>query len=235
MPDCAIFADTQDEPAEVYKWLEWLEPKLSFPVHRVTQGKLSDTATRVRVSKNGRKYTKGSIPAHIIDSAGSMGLMMRQCTTDFKIAPIYRQIRKLVGRKGTATQWLGISIDEVQRMKPARVSYVTNRWPLIEKRLTRQGCIEWMKAHGYPKPPRSACVYCPYHNDKEWLRLKTEAPADFQRAAEFEKAYQAAHVDILRGVPWLHRSHKPIDEVDFEPNKAQMELWGNECEGMCGV
>ena len=36
MPTCAIFADTQDEPASVYKWLDWLEPKLPFPslIHR---------------------------------------------------------------------------------------------------------------------------------------------------------------------------------------------------------
>ena len=39
MPDYAIFADTQDEPASVYKWLDWLESKLTFPLVRVTRGK----------------------------------------------------------------------------------------------------------------------------------------------------------------------------------------------------
>ncbi len=32
MPTAAIFADTQDEPASVYKWLDWLEKQLPFPV-----------------------------------------------------------------------------------------------------------------------------------------------------------------------------------------------------------
>ena len=36
MPKAAIFADTEAEPASVYKWLEWLERQLPFPVHRVT-------------------------------------------------------------------------------------------------------------------------------------------------------------------------------------------------------
>lgn len=38
MPDAAIFADTQAEPQSVYKWLDWLEMQLPFPVHRVTKG-----------------------------------------------------------------------------------------------------------------------------------------------------------------------------------------------------
>lgn len=41
MPDGAIFADTQAEPASVYRWLDRLETMLPFPVHRVTAGSLS--------------------------------------------------------------------------------------------------------------------------------------------------------------------------------------------------
>jgi len=41
MPDAAIFADTQAEPVSVYRWLDWLETQLQFPVHRVTAGNLS--------------------------------------------------------------------------------------------------------------------------------------------------------------------------------------------------
>ena len=38
MPDCAIFADTQDEPAAVYRHLAWLmSGVLPFPVHVVTR------------------------------------------------------------------------------------------------------------------------------------------------------------------------------------------------------
>ena len=42
MPDCAIFADTQSEPAAVYEHLAWLmSPNvLPFPVHVVTKGSL---------------------------------------------------------------------------------------------------------------------------------------------------------------------------------------------------
>lgn len=42
MPDCAIFADTQAEPEDVYQWLKWLIHKLDFDVHTVMKGNLED-------------------------------------------------------------------------------------------------------------------------------------------------------------------------------------------------
>src|ERR1035441_9097717 len=62
MPTCAIFADTQDEPVSVYKWLDWLEKQLPFPVYRVTKGRLSDKALKFRTSKKGRTSTKNDGP-----------------------------------------------------------------------------------------------------------------------------------------------------------------------------
>ena len=51
MPDCAIFADTMGEPAEVYKWLDWLEKQLPFPVYRVTAGNLQDECLTLTEAK----------------------------------------------------------------------------------------------------------------------------------------------------------------------------------------
>ena len=237
MPSAAIFADTQDEPASVYRWLDWLTPKLAFPVHRVTAGNLGEASLRLRTSKKGNRYTKHAIPAFIVDDQGKSGLMMRQCTSDFKIVPIQRKLRELVGRKGTVIQWIGISFDEVHRMKSSRKAYITNRWPLVERRMTRSACLAWMKAHGFPMPPRSACTFCPFHSDAEWRRLKTEEPEGFQQAVAYEKGLQQtmSHVTGFRGTPFLHRSLKPLSEIDFSTDGGQVELFGNECEGMCGV
>lgn len=52
MPDCAIFADTQSEPAAVYRHLDWLEKQLPFPVHRVTAGSLRDEILGATAGKN---------------------------------------------------------------------------------------------------------------------------------------------------------------------------------------
>jgi len=116
MPDCAIFADTQSEPESVYTWLDWLETQLPFPVHRVTKGDLSKAALMVKTSKkSGSKYCQSSPPAWVIDDGETKpNLMMRQCTTDFKIIPIRKKLRELGGKKPESNSTL-----EFHSMKPS--------------------------------------------------------------------------------------------------------------------
>lgn len=238
MPDAAIFADTQAEPASVYKWLDWLVMQLPFDVYRVSKGDLDAVATTVRISRDANVYTKGAVPAFIRDDeTGEIGLLNRQCTAQFKIQLIESEANRLRA-KNPVTQWIGISTDEAHRMKPSRKDYITTRWPLIELGLTRTDCLEWMKAKGYPQPPRSSCVFCPYHNDREWYELKINDPASFEKAVIFERRFAKA-VSLTRkksGGTFLHRSCIPLDQVDF--SRAAIEQpnnFGNECEGICGV
>ena len=235
MPDCAVFADTQVEPQSVYRWLDWLEKQLPFPVHRVTRGHLGEYATKVTLSKNNRYYSGGWPPVYAIGPSGKASPMMRQCTTDFKINPIQKFYRNHYKKQDIA-QWIGISIDEAHRMKQSRNERIENRWPLIELGMKRHQCIQWMNDHGYPKPPRSACVFCPYQHDREWLRLKTEEPDDFAKAVEFEIKMQTTKSMVgFDGDVRLHKSMKWLSEVDFDPSKDQFDMFGNECEGMCGL
>ena len=241
MPEAAIFADTQAEPEAVYRWLDWLEGQLAFPVVRVTRGNLGEDACRVRTSAAGNHYTKHAVPAFTVDAEGQKtGMAMRQCTFDHKISVLLREYDRR--RNGKAVvQWVGISRDEAHRMKPAPRSWLTNVYPLVDAGITRTGCLDWMRGNGYPQPPRSACVFCPYRNDSEWRRLRDEDPKSFQAAAEFERRYQAAfaHVTGWRGTPYLHRSCVPLEQVDLrevDEKSGQLNFnFGNECEGMCGV
>lgn len=234
MPEAAIFADTGVEPLSVYAWLDWLEKELPFPVYRVSKGNLGETATSVRLSRNGNYYTKSAPPA-FMEHKGKVGPIQRQCTSDFKIAVIEREIRRL-RNKMPIIQWIGISTDEAHRMKPARLSYVENRWPLIEATFSRDDCLSWMRNNGYPEPPRSSCVFCPFHNNTEWQRLKTAEPAEFERAVQFEKDLQSAFSQTkLSGRPFLHRSCQPLDTVDFIIPAKESNQFGNECAGVCGV
>lgn len=230
-PEIAIFADTQDEPDAVYVWLDWLEKQLPFPIRRVSQGKLSATALQVRTSAAGNRYMKPMIPVYT-DANGKRGMVARQCTLDYKVAPIMRAIKH--ERKGRdVIQYLGISFDELERMKVSREPWMRNEYPLVDLRMTRQDCLNWMKAQGYPVPPRSACIYCPFHNDTEWKRL---TPSEFERAVTFEKQYQAAFAQTeLDGVPYLHVDRVPLAEVDLsKPDDGQRDFI-NDCTGLCGV
>src|ERR1044072_3975009 len=110
MPDCAIFADTGAEPKKVYDHLEWLKSQLPFPVHTVSAGNIRDDIMRGKI--NARP------PFHILNPNGSKGFTKRQCTQDYKIIPIHKKVRELVGLAARqrspktikVTQRIGISV-----------------------------------------------------------------------------------------------------------------------------
>jgi hypothetical protein len=94
-----------------------------------------------------------------------------------------------------------------------------------------------MKAKGFPTPPRSACVFCPYQSDEEWLRLKTEEPDQFARAVRFEREYQRLKMQTVsqKGfIPYLHAARRPLDQITFIVKPTQLALF-NECGGHCGL
>ena len=129
---------------------------------------------------------------------------------------------------------MGISKDEIFRAKPNRMPYIENVYPLIEKRLSRQDCVNWFNKYYDKKPPRSACIYCPYKNDREWMHLKKNNPKEWNDVVEFDKKIRNNSRKKEEEV-YVHKSCKPIDQVDFDPDKNQLNLFNNECEGLCGV
>ena len=140
IPDCAIFADTRWEPPSIYEHLEWLSSHLTFPLYVVDNGRsLREDVKALTNHSDSRNYV--DIPVYLKGHAGEGdGIGRRQCTDNYKIRPIRRRIRELLGLKprqrvpnGTTVElWLGISTDEAIRMRTSRDSWITNRYPLIE-------------------------------------------------------------------------------------------------------
>jgi len=238
MVDAAIFADTGGEPKAVYDWLEWLTKQLSYSVYIVSKGNLrEDTINAV----NG-KYKFLTIPVFSVDKkTGKKGLLRRQCTNDYKIQPVNQKVRNLLGlekgekrKKGTVVQMLmGISMDEIYRVKPNRVKYINNNYPLIDLKMSRKDCMEWMEKNKYPKPPRSACTFCPFHSNEEWRHVK-ENKEEWAQVVEFDKLIRTG--TKTDDEVFLHKDCLPIDQVNLEDKKDnQIDLFNNECEGMCGI
>lgn len=226
MPSAAVFADTGAEPESVYRFLDFVEARVPFPVFRVMHksGLLHDllNPTNNRAS-NPPLFTEGG------------GMLMRKCTGDFKINPIRRKVRELCGG-APVTQWIGISTDEAHRMKPSNVQYITHRWPLVEMGMNRGDCIAWMLANGYPQPPKSACSFCPYHDDTVWSEIKRNDPAAWEQACTVDETIRNGFAGSRERL-FVHRSRTPLRtaRLDAASERGQMDLWGEECEGMCGV
>lgn len=241
-PDVAIFADTHWEPKAVYEHLAWLRSPnvLPFPVNIVSQGDIRQSIRDRRKPSAGRV---AAIPWHGVTPKGDHALGRRQCSSEYKLTPIMHEIRRLLGKgphdriaKGTVEVLIGISKDEAQRMRPARQQYMTNRWPLIEKGMSRWDCERWLARHDYPIPPKSACIGCPFHNDAEWRDMKANRPDEFAEAVEYDAILRTGNARGMRMVEFMHPDRIPLGEVDFAAKESkQISLFGNECLGICGV
>lgn len=238
----AIFADTGWEPKAVYRHLRRLEEfalAAGVKVHRVSAGNLRADA----LDPDARF---ASMPLFTRGEDNTRGIVRRQCTKEYKVEPIERKVRELVGIKPRTRQtsvlveqWYGISLDESQRMRDAPHRWVTNRYPLVDARMTRHDCSLWLARAGW-SAPRSACIGCPYHSDHEWRNIR-ENPVEWADAVEFDVAIRKGSVartgDELRGEAFLHRSCVPLDQVDLSTpeDRGQGSLFGDECAGVCGV
>mgnify|MGYP000002060708 CR=1 FL=1 len=222
--DHAIFADTQDEPRAVYRHLDWLESQLPFPVHRVTAGKMSDD-----IMRDEKPEVRFLLPTFTAD--GGMG--KRQCTRHYKLDVIRRQVRLLGATKNDpATMVIGISLDEALRMNRADVLYMQNSYPLVEMGKTRGHCLEWMAENGYPKPPKSACKHCPFHDNLGWQALE---PDEFAGVVDLDR-FLRDKGGTEGQMQFLHRDRVPLDQADLSHiTDVQVDMFGNECAGVCGV
>lgn len=166
--DQVIFADTGGEVPETYAYLAHTRAYLArhgvpFTVVAKRGANLYETAWRRRV-----------IPSTI----------WRWSTRDYKVTPILRHYRALGGH---VNQYLAIAYDEFERMKTSRVDYVTNLYPLVERRLTRADCVALIEAAGLPIPPKSACFFCPFGSLDRWRWLHERHPELYSKAVALEE------------------------------------------------
>ena len=224
--DYMIHADTTHEASWTYSFAEKYTKWLEEHGQKVVTVKNSN----VDVVTSGRGGFQ--IPAYTVTPKGK-GQTHRQCTFTWKIAPMRRWLQ-LNRNKQNVEQWIGISWDESQRMKDSDTKYITHRWPLIEKKMTRLDCKHWLESHNIEIPKRSSCVFCPYHSSHEWRDIKQSNFGDWEKAVNVDNEIRKVYppYDLF-----VHPSRKPLDEVDFrtQEEKGQMTLWDAECSGMCGV
>ena len=226
-PDVAIFADTKWEPQAVYEHLKRLESYAAdndFKITRVSAGDLRRDALTP-------DHSFASMPLYTKDAMNSVGMLRRQCTREYKLAPILIEIRKHgATAKNPTEMWIGISTDEAMRMKDSRVKYAVNKWPLIDLGWGRDSCREYLKRIGWDVP-KSSCIGCPFHDNHYWKRMKQNEPEEWADAVEFDEAIRN---NVGREPVYLHRNAIPLERVYL--GEDQLDLFQiAECEGMCGV
>lgn len=239
--DHAIFVDTGWEPSAVYGHLVTLQGECArarLPLHIVRAGDIRSDALDP-------EHRYASIPLFVRNPDGSRGMGRRQCTSEYKLAPILRKQRELAGLKPRqrSSEILvesiqGISYDETQRMRDPHFPWIVNGYPLVDLKMTRQDCLRWNDQHGFPRPPRSACLGCPFHSDAEWLHIRETDPDGWADAVDFDTRIRDG-VPALRvpshGQNFLHGSLRPLAEASLRPEDDGQLPFDFECEGLCGV
>ena len=167
----------------MYDHIKWLETQLSFEIHHVGKHNIKDHILS-GTNPEGRQFV--DIPLYLTNEDSSHGVAKRQCTRIFKMDPIYEFLKEYLDLQPKlpapldvkVEMWLGISRDEISRTKSAsRKPWIQNRYPLVERDLTRIQLYDWFSRHYPGRPlPKSACIGCPYHTDHIWAEMKRNDP-----------------------------------------------------------
>jgi hypothetical protein len=248
-PDVALFADTGNEPKEVYDWLKKLIKisKNKIDIEIVKNNQNTGNIINDYKAKEGRYAL---IPTHILKEDGTAGFGRRTCTYEYKIKPIQQKVREVLGvnnlRGKCVEMVMGISIDEIQRAKKPPTKWQISCYPLIENNISRSQILHYMEHSNYGTAPRSACIVCPFHDNSEWKRLKENHPEEFEYAVQFDEWLRDENSNSVginnfrkgnsKSEQYLYRKKIPLRDANFdEPKDYQYSLFDDECEGMCGV
>lgn len=225
--EAAVHSDTGFESALTYefakRWTPWLEAH-GVRVETV-QGTSGNYSELYKVSPN-RRFLK--IPAFSVASNGNVQIGRRMCTGDWKITPLRRWLQANRNRE-PIEQLIGISFDERERMRLSDVQYIRNVYPLVDRRITRFACKQWLEAHGLEVPPKSACVFCPYHSLSQWRETRAVS-ADWNRAVEVDELIRNGDNGVLN---FLNAKAIPITKLKLETPEELGQMTFFDCSGTC--
>lgn len=234
-PDFAVFSDTGAEPQHVLDYnkyfTEYVKKEFNFDIITVQNKNLD---REINDYLNGKIKRVSAIPLRT-----ETGMLMRQCTQDYKIIPSNKLIKEKLGirRKNVeqhkiVAKWMGISLDEIQRLKTSLEWWNVLVYPLIEKGYRRDDTINYVKKHGLKEPPRSACYFCPFHSPSYWEYLYKEHPKEWKKAIAFDDKIR--NYKGLKQKAYLHRSLQPLKDIDFNYQTNLIDMI-DECDGYCGI
>lgn len=197
---------------------------------------------KIEIDNFDRQVKNGHITEKLTEP--NIAMLRRQCTSEYKIRPIQKLVKELTGcsMHNPVTQWIGISTDEIQRMREPKERYMKFRYPLIEKRMGRSDCVNWLKNNNFEIPTRSSCVGCPFHDEHEWKAL---TPEEFEDACKFDEqkrengmTHPNRDKNFFSDRVYLHRSLKPLRDRPFDKHDPQQlnlfETKDTDCdEGGC--
>ena len=221
-PDIAVMADTGREIQSTWDYL-----------YTVVQPALDAIGFTVEIAAHDLSNVdlwKSNdyllIPA--FTSQNGNGKLPTYCSSEWKKHVIRRWLRQ--HNINDCDVWLGISTDEIERMKPSGLNWYRHVYPLIELVPTsRVNCAALVESFGWPSPPKSRCWMCPNQSPLMWADMRKQQPIEFEKAVSFEREIQQRDRHV-----WLHKAMIPLTEA-VDITDKQPSLFDGCDSGYCFV
>lgn len=215
-PDRIVIADTGYEFKKTWEYTEQYVAPMLAKIGLTIEIAPHSLATVDLYGKNGDLL----IPAYDatkVDEKGNHVKLPTFCSNEWKTRVVRRYIGGAEANPDGVIMWLGMSIEEIGRMKKSGLDWCKNHWPLVlNVPMTRNECRDMILAAGLPLPIKSRCKMCPHQGDDEWIEVQQE-PEEWQEAIQIDEQIYASH-----GVR-LHRSGKPLSVVQLIPRAELQE------------
>lgn len=214
--DEVVFADTGVELPETYEYLPLVTEYLTrhgVPFNTITP------------RRDGRNLYDICWERKVFPST-----IWRWSTRDFKVNPIRRYYRTL---KAPIRQYLAIAYDEFERMKTSGVDYITNVYPLVERRLTRSDCVSIIESAGLPLPVKSSCFFCPFSTIGRWKWLHDKHPHLYEKAIALEENSKHFPSQRLTDQVFRKRAAVTLRELPMYFGGARVDTDGP--DSLCGA
>ena len=127
------------------------------------------------------KHHQGTITDWVLDS-GSLPTMVGAkhiCSARFKGKVIAQGVKSSFPADEKITYLIGIEADEgarSERFQKPEDDTAEYEYPLIDKGMTRQDCLDLIASFGL-EIPKSSCVFCPFMSREEILEIRNDSEA----------------------------------------------------------
>ncbi len=221
-PDLIVFADTGREVQTTFEYL-----------NQVVQPALKKIGLQVEIC--GHEYSnwdliKGENQAILLPAFtrqnGSIGKMPTFCSNEWKQRPIRRWLKE----RGinNVDVWLGISLDEAERMKDSGLNWYRHVYPLIEiTPMHRSQCVTQIQNFGWEAPHKSRCYMCPNQSALAWKDLKRRNDGDFEKAIALENEVRQKDQHV-----YFHPLAIPLEQA-VEQSELQTDMFDGCDSGYC--
>jgi len=207
----AIFVNHSTDWPETYEYLDMFQGWLKKNGHN----QVVVLKPELEIKRSGEMFN--SLYDYCWSRRMCPSFMSRWCTDKFKIRPIKKHIET------PCFQLIGIDYGESHRAKLKGIKGAENRFPLIEAKMNRQGCKDYIKKKGLPVPMKSGCYICPFQRVTQWRELRNSHPDVFCKAEQLEKRNIKDRID--RGKTPLFLNQSPKASLRSIVDEDQLKLF----------